>query len=462
VTVGAIPLAPKPRLAWIDLATPLVMLLIYTNAVVVVVRHHGVPFAVGAALPLLLLAPIARDILVRRQPIVATAALPWIVVFVVIQFAGALFSARPDSTVPELLSATMLESVVLYWLVSNAIRSSRLLQQVLRALVGAGAFMGLIVLHQQLTGSFESDYLGFGLVGDVFRSDPSLAGAGAAVQPRLAGPIGEVNRFAQIMAMALPLALFEMWSARSMLGRGLGLVCVLLISTGCALAFSRGALVGLAAMALYLAAVGQVRLRHLFAVGVIALLTALMVPQYGARVQSLAEVGRLALTGDSLGLRNADGATRGRITEMKAAALAFADHPILGVGPGMNAFHYPRYARLAGGKAVAEERRAHSLYPGLAAEHGLLGLVAFSGILWVTLRELRRTRRRWQLPRPELAAAATALTASLVVYLATSLFLHSAYIRYFWLMLGIAGAAAHLAEQRIDIGRVRAVRSRIE
>ena len=66
------------------------------------------------------------------------------------------------------------------------------------------------------------------------------------------------------------------------------------------------------------------------AAGATVLLLAL--PQYRSRIATLPVVLQL-VQGDRAG-READGALQGRLTEMWAAMLVFADHPIAGVGPG--------------------------------------------------------------------------------------------------------------------------------
>jgi O-antigen ligase len=78
---------------------------------------------------------------------------------------------------------------------------------------------------------------------------------------------------------------------------------------------------------------------------------------------------------------------------------------------------------------------------GLAAEHGILGLLAFAMIVLVTLRDLRRAQRRWQERRADLAHLATGLMLSVILYLTMGLFLHLAYVRYFWLLMALAAAA---------------------
>ena len=63
-----------------DVATLATIGVIYSNAAVVLVRFHGVPLFVAAAVPLLLVVPFARDVVVRRLPIVAPPAMGWMVV----------------------------------------------------------------------------------------------------------------------------------------------------------------------------------------------------------------------------------------------------------------------------------------------------------------------------------------------------------------------------------------------
>jgi hypothetical protein len=48
---------------------------------------------------------------------------------------------------------------------------------------------------------------------------------------------------------------------------------------------------------------------------------------------------------------------------------------------------------------------------------------------------------------------ATGLLLSIVTYMTTGLFLHLSYARYFWLMLALAGAAAHIGLELVDEAR---------
>lgn len=438
-----------------DRVTQLVLFLLYTNAAVIAKQFHGVPFLVAAAVPLLLGIPIAQWVIFRGQKIIVTPVVPLMLAFFAVQLVGALFASEPDKALPNVLEFAM-EGIALYVLIVNAIRTPETLRNALWTLVLAGAFMGALVFHQQITGSYESNYGGFAQVSNAaFEIGEDVSG-GELLQPRLAGVLGVQNRFAQILAMLLPLALALFWSARSVKARLLALACFQFIGIGIALAFSRGAAVGVAFMFLCMLFMGYIRLRHLVIVGAMVGLVAMAVPEYAVRLSSLTRVGDAMEFGSSAGFRNTDGATKSRLTEMLGAGLVFADHPVIGVGPGMFKEHYREYAERAGLKVKMQDRESHSLYLGLAAEHGLLGVFAFSAIVLVTFWELSRARRRWLRSQPELANLTGGLLMALVGYLAIGFFLHFAYIRYFWLMMGIAGAASRVVVGRRSLERAPA------
>ena len=123
----------------------------------------------------------------------------------------------------------------------------------------------------------------------------------------------------------------------------------------------------------------------------------------------------------------------------------FADHPVLGVGPNMYPQHYNEYARVAGGRVRDGTREAHSLPLHIAAENGILGLGALGAVIWVSVRDLLRARRRLARGGPrDLERLVTGVLIAVLIYLATSLFLHGSYIRYLWFLLALGAVAARL------------------
>jgi O-antigen ligase len=233
---------------------------------------------------------------------------------------------------------------------------------------------------------------------------------------------------------------------------------VALILIGFALGFSRGAAVGLAATFLVMLAMGYIKGRQLAVMALAVAGVVLAVPQFAVRLASLANVAGLATQAGGPGLGEADSSTQGRITEMVAGVLIFADHPVIGVGPEMYRRHYPDYARVAGGRVRPNSREAHSLPIHMGAEHGAVGLALFAAIFWVTIRDLLRARRHLATSRPN-QLLATGVLLAVVAFLATSVFLHASFIRYQWFLLALAARRAACscgAPARMQLARLRA------
>jgi hypothetical protein len=456
LAIGALALVPIALLAFsqIENLTVIVLFLLYINAPTIASRFHGIPLPVAYAVPLLLGIPILRWVVFRGRKIVITPVVPLLIVFLAVQLAGALFASSPDVAFPNLLEFVA-EAIVLYVLMVNAIRTPETLRRSIWALLAAGAFMGAIVFYQQVTGAYDQNFGGFAQVSNAAFGVGEDAAGYEILQPRLEGPIGAQNRFAQVLAVLLPLALFMFWSARSRFEKVAALICFQLAGIGVALAFSRGAAVGIAAMFFFMMLRGHIRVRHLALVGLMVGVVAMAVPQYAVRLASLTRIKEAILQSGGPGFRNADSATRSRLTEMMAAGLAFSDHPVVGLGPGMYRYHYRHYGSMAGLKVKKGNRESHSLYFGLAAEHGMLGLLAFAAILFVTFRDLSRAGRRWKNVNPEVESMITGVTMALITYLSIGFFLHFAFIRYFWILMALAGAASRLEA----VPRVRRVRS---
>lgn len=407
----------------------LVLFVIYLNVPAVAVREFGAPYLVGAAVPLLLLIPFLHSILLRGE----TLRLPGLLIaafgLIIVHAVSAYFAIRPSESL-DMVVDWALEGVLLMALIVNVFRTRSDAIAAVNAVVAAGAAMGGIVLLQQLTGATDDNFFGFGQL------DATLVADDGSTQRRLAGPIGETNRFAQVMAVLIPVA-----AAMAITHTGVARVrywlATALITGGMALAFSRGVIVALALAVPFALMFNLVRI-HQVAAGVLAAVVLLVaMPHYGERVVSIGEVAMHTLGLSPTGIRNADGAARGRLTEMKSTALVFADHPILGAGPGMAQVHYTEYAPIVGGKVRPGERQAHNLYLQLAAETGIVGLAIFLVVIGYAFSGLEQARKRLSHRDEKLWGIVCGMELALIIYLATSLFLHAAYIRYFWLLLGL-------------------------
>ncbi len=168
---------------------------------------------------------------------------------------------------------------------------------------------------------------------------------------------------------------------------------------------------------------------------------ALAVPDYVTRLSTLEGVTALS-SSTSNSTDKPDSALVGRETENLAALHVFIDHPVTGVGPGVYFHDYSRdYANRLGLRYLASERRGHSLYLEMAADTGIVGLTAFLVMVGVPIVLLLRQARYWRSRDPERAIVASSLVFALVAYLASAMFLHLSYQRFFWAILALASAA---------------------
>ncbi len=420
-----------------DAATILFVAIFYVNLPVVAAGGSGSSIF-GTMTVGLLLVPLVAHVLLRRQPLVVTPALGLMVGYLAALVLSATVAGRAEPTSVEAVVGFLTEGLLLYVLVTNVVRTPDMLRRVVWTLLLAGAIMGAISVWQETTGSYSQDLGGLAQVGrGGFSVTPGQDGS-SELRPRLTGPIGEQNRYAQILLVLLPLAV---WVARYEATRMLRLTaigCGALIASGTLLTFSRGAAVALVLLVVGIVLAGFVRVRHVVALGAtLVALTFFVAPDYIVRIQSLVTASEAVSAGESA----SDGAIRGRLTENLAAFYAFRDHPLVGVGPGLFFTSYSsQYANELDLRFLETNRRAHNLYLEMAADLGLVGLLAFLAIITVTMVQLWRLSRFWAHRRPEWRDLALAFMLALLAYMASGIFLHLAFQRYLWILVALANA----------------------
>jgi len=432
-------------LKWPNFTIIFVTFIIYTNTAVVMIKFHGVPEVVGYTLPILLLIPFIWQVLVNKRKIRINFVFVLMLVYFSIMVLGSAFSRDINLAIPSLINFVA-EGIGLYFLLVNTIRTPNMLKQVLWSLLIGGALIGGLSLFQQVTGTFNNNYWGFAQVtGQGFATDETIQGE--VIQPRVSGPIGEKNRFAQIMLMLVPLGLFQAWGEQSKKLRLVAFILTGFIFVGGSLAFSRGAQVGLLLLIAIMTFMRYIKIHQLFIVFIGIVMLLLAFPQNTVRFTSLGEI---FSSRDEGGLKSADGAIQGRATEMLAAMLVFMDHPIIGVGPGMFRYEMEEYSKIVSIRNITTVREAHSLYPGVAAETGALGFITLMSIFLYTLYRLSKARTYWlERNHTGMANLSTGFFLAIISYLTTGIFLHMAYIRYLWLMLALAFIASQFREADI-------------
>ena len=421
-----------------DVATLTTIAILYTNAAVVAVRFHGVPLFVGAFVPLLLVVPLARDLVVRRLPVVAPPMLGWMVVLLFIYLLSALFSS--DTSVSwDAVVVFLVEGFGLYFLLINVIRTPEMLRSVTWVLLISGALVSVLAVHQAVTSNYDSNYLGFAQADSAIRTGATTL-AGDVLQPRMAGPIGETNRFAQTMLMLVPLG---------PLPRDRRTIDV---APGHRRTHDAGDHARRRAVVLARWGGGSGRARA----GAHGAPPRAGAARARARARARGHPRRLPAVHEPADLPRRPGRVRGstssavtdtsllsRATETLAAALVIVDHPVLGVGPDMFPVYYEEYAQVVGILIRNDAaREAHNLYLGIGAELGIPGLIVFLIIAGLTVRMILAARRASLIRRPDLERLTTPYLLALLTYYVTGLFLHLSFGRFYWLMLAVAGAAA--------------------
>jgi O-antigen ligase len=436
---------------WPNLALLCVVAAVWLNIPALAVDWWGAPQLAGALFPFLLLLPLIYGRM-RGERLLVNRVFALILLLLAAEAASTMLAAHQPEALAK-LREFVLEGVVLYLLVINVVRTPRALRGALWALLAAGTFLALVTVFQQLKADYYRPFLGFGQVDSAyFRAQDDVA--------RLAGPLGDPNYYAQILLPLIPIGLLAARWERARALRLAARCATALVLLAVAFTYSRGAALALLVVLMAMTILGHVRARHLLAAGAAIALLLVAIPAYRDRVATIANIG--GATAQAGQQTSADESTRSRATEMGAAGLAFVHHPLFGVGPDGFPFYYQEYAQRVGievrdtaartGATAGQlpQREAHDLFIGIGADLGLVGLGAFVGILYLTLRDLLRARRRWLWLRVDLVCLADALLLALLAYLVAGLFLSLAFERYFWLLLALAGAAGGTA---LNVGR---------
>ena len=429
-----------------DLATLAIVFVFYTNLAVVAHKFHGVPKLAASSFMGILILPIFIYFLRGIRPIIDRTFL-LMLVFLVIVLVASLFGRDIYSSFDEWISIYLVEGILLYLLMLNVIRSTDTLKRVIWTLLLAGSVMGGASVFQEATKSYSNKMGGFAQTGN---ENPSMATInknreGKKVKRhRLAGPIGEQNRYAQILVVLIPLAFYRLRGERSLILRIMAAGAGMLILGGIFLTFSQGAAVTLVMLFMLMIGLKQIKPRYSLAVLAVILAMIFTVPDYIGRI---AGIGRLqGLISSSAGVEPSS-SMMGRATENLAAVNIFLDHPILGVGPGQYKFFSAEYGNVLGLKRLNESRRAHSIYLEVLADVGIIGFVLFMAIALLIMYRLWQSHRRWLGSRPDLSNLAATLFFSLCAYLMSATFLHLSYMRYYWFLLAIAGATEQILRE---------------
>jgi putative inorganic carbon (hco3(-)) transporter len=437
-----------------EIATLAAVFLLYMN-IPALAAKSGAPTFVTTSFAVLFGFALLK-VLVRRERL-RFDSIFWLMIAYLAVLLLSSVGARDPAAASRYVTGYVLEGIVLYWLVVNAVRKSQTLHRVLWTTVIAGALLGGMTAYQETTGAFHHQFAGLAqrnaeyielrgreVTAETRELLESAAKRGKSRRP--GGPVEQPNRFAQIMVVLIPLAILGYRSGRSPVVRFLAAASGTLILIGVMLTFSRGSFVALVLLTGTMVAIRWLAPRPVLLGGMLMVACAAVIaPSYFDRLDSITSAASL-FDADPTRHHDADGAIRGRTTQMLAAMLLFVDNPVIGAGPGQFSRYVVEYSDNPAirFRAIQQQRRAHNLYVEIAAETGIVGLSVFLLIVGVIMRRLWLVRSYWTPCDAHRADVLTALFLSLLAYLLTGMFAHLSYQRYYWLLIAMSSAAVHI------------------
>lgn len=424
-----------------DAALPLLVALIYLNVSAVFVRQYDLP----SILRMVIVALTILAVLERGFDGIAAVVLQPLT-FLLASYVAVLLLTSTFASSSRFADARVMDSLKalgIFMLIVALASGWRRLRLSSYAIIVSAAFLSVLGLYQTLTGNFGRWFGGFARVKDAHIY-------GDVFQHRIAGPLGDPNFFAQILVMAVPIALFAGWESRRDRVRWAAFVAAGLIIGAILLTYSRGGMLALGIVLVLALIAHRVDKRRMIAGGAALLLFLLLLPaRFTERFITIEQI----LPGSKETLHPDSSFQKRRLLTATAWEM-FKDRPILGVGAGNYTVWFDHYAERVGSAAreyddPGERHYPHSLYLEIAAESGLAGLAIFAVVVAISLANFRSAYEELTAGgQRELAGLAKALELALIGYLVSSLFLHGHFQRYLWLLFAFSAAFARLAAPR--------------
>jgi O-antigen ligase len=435
--------AHHPRSTWaertdalVSIALSLLVVVVYANASDLAIRDFAIPSILQPLIVLLALVVWLFRANLKPSEILFQPLTIFLAAYCFVLFLSSLWAA--DVGLTDQRNAEALKSFAIYVLVGSLAYTWTAIRRAFAVLTIAAAVLALLTIVQTVTGT-RNEFGGLAQlkVGNVY-GDVDIA--------RASGPVDDPNFYAQLLLIILPLAGYLAVTERNRLRRFGYAMAALLIVAGTLLTYSRGGIVALGLMLVLVIVAIRLRPAYIVAAAAIAVLVLAILPA-GVRERTLSM--REALSSGNSAAPE-DASIEERKLFLGAAWEMFSDHPILGVGAGNYATYFNRYALIVGSSAVQYHDRGdpaypHMLYLQIAAETGALGLLCFLAAVTAAFISLRRAH----VMLVEHVGITTALAIALAGYLITALFLHGAYQRNFWILLGLVAAIARLPEREV-------------
>lgn len=336
----------------------------------------------------------------------------------------------------------LLKDFAILFSIIYAVQNPKYWKQAIRIVIILTTILAALGAYQVFTGNYFQTFGEFAIISEQKILDGIL-------EPRLGGPIGKPNFWAQFLVAVLPLIVYRVLDEKQVL--------IKMVFTGAAIilvytvlgTYSRGAFLTMVIILILILIDRRARPSLFLIISIGALIILIFLPSnYSERIRSLT----LVSLDPSLGKIYEDSSLRGRYAEVRAGLQMFAENPILGVGAGNYKPNYQLYVSKLNIETRNEPRDAHSLYIETLAETGVIGMIVFIflfGSLLIGLSKIIKKLgdqdifKNW-------SSWISSIRMSIISYLISSIFLHGDYIRYLWILVALGVAGMYLSRKFLD------------
>jgi putative inorganic carbon (HCO3(-)) transporter len=368
----------------------------------------------------------------------------------VVIFLSLIYASDPTRAQVGLIN--FLKDAIIAIMVVLLVQSKEFLRIAVWGFLAVGILLGSIAVFQYLTGTFGNPYWGLA-ESEVMNIVSRVEGY------RIMGTFSDPNFFAQVMVVIIPLALNRVIYEKKTIHKFLALWSLTASFLTVIFTFSRG---GFLALCLVLGLLLLWRKPPLVVVLSGLLILFLLIPflpaTYFERIQTIL---------DYLPFRGADVrgevSFRGRLSEYEVGWQMFKENPILGIGFENYPANYLNYSIKLGLDPRRTERSAHSLYLEILAEQGLVGMFFFGLVLTTVFKSLAKGQKIFhKIAMHDYADLVLAVQVGFVGYLSAAVFIHGAFPRNLWLLIGIGLAVAQMAVNEEDVAMKAFYKKRLE
>jgi putative inorganic carbon (hco3(-)) transporter len=411
----------------------LLVFITYTRFSDIAVHNYNAPSIAKSFIMILLLGIFIRWLVTRQQPRGLLLPALLVVAYGLVGFASYLYAPYPDAV--SLALGNYVKDALIALVVVALLKKPHQFRYVIYTMLFIGIFIGTISIHQYVTNNYTSDYGGFAVA-------EYMNIVGETNGYRLSGPVGDPNFFAQVMVVLSLLGIERFMNEKRLFWKIVGGLAAAASGLTVVFTFSRGAIVALGLSMLIFFWIYKLRPAHIVAFLILgAVMLFFIPPTFYQRVLSIGDV---LPTNGEINLHK-DRAIQGRASESLTAWEMINRHPLFGVGLNNFTSLYQEYTKSLGLAPSANERSPHDLYLEVAAESGVVGLVVFLTMIVLAIRAVLYARRRFmEAGAEDYVNLTTGFAIAFAGYLFAALFVHAAYPRYFYLLIGIAFALSSL------------------